>query len=602
MDNTIPNSPNPPELERAVQLHEIPTKRTKHRGAIMAVGVGGMGSGFVRQTSDYCADQDNLPFILVAINTDADDAARGKNIREFIIGKSLTNCIGAGTDPEVGKEAFKESKEELKAFLEERKNDSENPLQLVVVVAGLGGGTGTGATPGFVALCDELKIPCFPCLLLPLNSEGNASWDHAIQAINEIQQHVPSTALYDNNQAITSHPDLSSEAITKDIREKIGATVKGFLDISLDVLERNADINDILTRLGYKLLPELSYTPGGMAVVYNYKGYSRPVEQSTHSKQTQPASSDLLVSSNEEQSADSKHSPNNNYDLLDDMLNEFKSNYCIPQHPTTASAFTYQLKYNEASSVTEGTKNIWLSFMRYKILEPNGDFSCKPAQGLDESLPEGVYSMTCLLAQFSNKKSPADFAQASREHWQKKQKETFAEMKAEWDAIPGFDQVDNLQAEEEEPTAPTQPHAKSAKSTSSKSIKPGTVLTFPQGDRSTRVAPQTTMGNLANAAAATTPTVECSVVPPAQDTLFSALPPKPQPLPTDPDMTAAPSATMDSDPQSDLPNPPLSVAEMTKEILDAHLPPENQPPQTPTHHSGGWDDLLQENDRLNSEL
>lgn len=572
MDITTPIANPAPELQTAFQLKEVKTNLTKHRGAIMVVGIGGMGCGFVRGIFNKYTKCEESPLTLVALNTDADDTNKGLDFKPFLIGKTSTKGIGAGGDPELGQAAFTESCEEVKQFLEACKNDPQSPLQLVVVVAGVGGGTGTGATPGFVKLCDELKIPCFPSLLLPLLREGNSIWNHALKAIKEIEEHVPSTALYDNNLAITANPDIPFEKATESIREKMSATVKGFLDISLDVLNRNADINDILTRLGYVLGSEISYTAGGVAVVHHYQGKRKNQDQ-------------------KDKDANNDTKPVNTYDLLNDMLKEFNSNYCVPQYPVGAKSCSYQLKYNDKAPVLQRDQNEWMGFLQAKCLEPKGDYSIKPSQGFDNSIPEGTYSMTLLLAQFVGSQKPSDYANACKDMWRQAQEKNLQEKSATWPKYPSENRPQDTQ-----PTQPKLPTSQEAttdaqKSRTSKTIKPGTLLTFTPGGSSTKVSPQTTVGTLANAAASAAPKVECSVPLTTQNTLFSNLMP-----PTEQKAITQPNGHDDA--QTKDTKGAMSVVEVTEELLKNFQDDAEQPDTAPRQHSKGWDDLCKANERL----
>src|SRR6266498_445906 len=101
--------------------------------SIKIVGCGGGGSNTINRCSEACVQGAQL----CAVNTDAKHLLAGHAPKKILIGKRLTKGLGAGALPEVGEQAAKESEEEIRSFLQ--------GAHIVLVTAGMGGGTGTGA-------------------------------------------------------------------------------------------------------------------------------------------------------------------------------------------------------------------------------------------------------------------------------------------------------------------------------------------------------------------------------------------------------------------------------------------------------------------------
>ena len=113
---------------------------------IKVVGIGGGGGNAVNRM----IDNDVKGVVFVAVNTDAQDLKDSKADIRIQIGARLTRGLGAGADPEVGRNAAIESEEDLREHL--------MGTDLVFITAGLGGGTGTGAAPVIARIAKECDI------------------------------------------------------------------------------------------------------------------------------------------------------------------------------------------------------------------------------------------------------------------------------------------------------------------------------------------------------------------------------------------------------------------------------------------------------------
>jgi len=151
--------------------------KTRPEILITVVGIGGCGCNTVNTLHESnLADTVNL----LAVNTDLATLNYIDVENKILIGESLTNGYGAGADPAVGLKAAQESEEAIVNALK----DSD----VVVITAGFGGGTGTGARPLVAKVARDLGISCLAIVTLPFESEGKMRMDYALQGLGEIKE------------------------------------------------------------------------------------------------------------------------------------------------------------------------------------------------------------------------------------------------------------------------------------------------------------------------------------------------------------------------------------------------------------------------------
>ncbi len=146
---------------------------------IRVVGVGGAG-GNVLNSMIESQQINGVEFI--AVNTDAQDLSINKAFIKIPIGQELTNGLGAGASPEIGQKAAEESIEIIKTNLE--------GADMVFVTAGMGGGTGTGASPVIARIAKELGALTVGVCTKPFNFEGALRMRNAERGIEELRQEV----------------------------------------------------------------------------------------------------------------------------------------------------------------------------------------------------------------------------------------------------------------------------------------------------------------------------------------------------------------------------------------------------------------------------
>ena len=157
---------------------------------INVIGVGGAGGAAVNRM--ISADVKGIEFI--AVNTDAQALHHSDAKNKLHIGKETTRGLGAGADPEVGKKAAEESKEEIKKLLE--------GAEMVFVTFGAGGGTGSGAGPIVASIAKEMDILVVGIATKPFAFEGERRKRNAELAIQNLRQNVDTLITIPNDRLL----------------------------------------------------------------------------------------------------------------------------------------------------------------------------------------------------------------------------------------------------------------------------------------------------------------------------------------------------------------------------------------------------------------
>lgn len=155
---------------------------------IKVIGVGGGGGNAVAQMID--AKIDGVEFI--AANTDAQALRQFKGKTILQIGSSVTKGLGAGANPEVGRQAALEDRDHIVEML--------SGADMVFITAGMGGGTGTGATPVIAQAAKELGILTVAVVTKPFQFEARRRMTVAEKGIEELQAHVDSLITIPNTK------------------------------------------------------------------------------------------------------------------------------------------------------------------------------------------------------------------------------------------------------------------------------------------------------------------------------------------------------------------------------------------------------------------
>lgn len=167
----------------------IPDEWSQGKSIIKVIGVGGGGCNAVNEMLKQGIK--DVQFMIC--NTDI-QSLRISDVPEKIrLGTDLTRGLGAGCDPERGRKAATESIDDIKKAL-------QGNTEMVFITAGMGGGTGTGAAPVIARVAREMKKLTVGVVTLPFRDEGQEFLRRAIIGIKELQKHVDSLLIIDNQK------------------------------------------------------------------------------------------------------------------------------------------------------------------------------------------------------------------------------------------------------------------------------------------------------------------------------------------------------------------------------------------------------------------
>ena len=157
---------------------------------IKVIGVGGGGSNAVNRMIEHGVQ--GVEFI--AVNTDAQALNLSKAETKLQIGSKLTRGLGAGANPEIGKKAAEESKEQIE--------ESLKGADMVFVTAGMGGGTGTGAAPVIAEIAKEIGALTVGVVTKPFTFEGRKRLTQAINGISVFKEKVDTLIVIPNDRLL----------------------------------------------------------------------------------------------------------------------------------------------------------------------------------------------------------------------------------------------------------------------------------------------------------------------------------------------------------------------------------------------------------------
>ena len=216
------------EIDR--ELEEILKKQC---AKIKVVGIGGGGNNSLSRMREIGIKGGEL----IAINTDAQDLLYTNADKKILIGKELTQGMGAGSNPKIGEEAAKESSSEIKKKLENS--------DMVFITCGLGGGTGTGAAPIVAQLAKKQGALTIGVVTLPFTIEGQKRIENAMDGLERMEQSVDTLIVIPNDKLLELAPELPLHTAFKISDEILTNAVKGTTELVTTSGLVNLDFADI---------------------------------------------------------------------------------------------------------------------------------------------------------------------------------------------------------------------------------------------------------------------------------------------------------------------------------------------------------------------
>ncbi len=225
---------------------------------VKVVGVGGAGGNAVNRMIEVGLS--GVDFI--AVNTDAQDLESSKAAHKVLIGSRLTRGLGAGADPEIGRKAIEEDRELVARSLV--------GANMVFIIAGMGGGTGTGAAPLVAQIAKEQGALTVAVVTEPYHFEGKKRMNRALMGIEKLKNSADTLIVITNEELLSkASPDtkltqafeLSDEEIAKIVSKAVATlitdianlmTVPGLINLDFaDVKAVMAQRGDALFGLGH---------------------------------------------------------------------------------------------------------------------------------------------------------------------------------------------------------------------------------------------------------------------------------------------------------------------------------------------------------------
>lgn len=209
---------------------------THHKSIIKVIGVGGGGSNAV----NHMYNQGITGVEFIVCNTDSQALNTSPIPNKLQIGVNLTEGLGAGANPEQGKNAALENKEEIRNMLSE-------DTRMVFVTAGMGGGTGTGAAPVIAQVAKELGILTVGIVTVPFKFEGKKKMRQAMEGVDSLKANCDTVLMILNDKLTEAFGSLSVNQAFAQADNVLTTAAKGIAEIITVPGYVNVDFEDVKT-------------------------------------------------------------------------------------------------------------------------------------------------------------------------------------------------------------------------------------------------------------------------------------------------------------------------------------------------------------------
>jgi len=212
---------------------ELEEMLKKQSARVKVVGIGGAGGNTLSRMREVGIKGGEI----IAINTDAQDLLYTNADQKILIGKEISQGLGAGSNPRIGAEAAKESAQEIKKKLENS--------DMVFITCGLGGGTGTGAAPVVAEIAKKLGALTIGVVTLPFTVEGKKRIENAMEGLERLEGLVDTLIVIPNDKLLELAPDLPLTTAFKVADEILTNSVKGITELVTKSGLVNLDFADV---------------------------------------------------------------------------------------------------------------------------------------------------------------------------------------------------------------------------------------------------------------------------------------------------------------------------------------------------------------------
>lgn len=205
----------------------------KVKARIVIIGVGGAGSNTITRLNAIGVDSVET----VAANTDAQHLLITVADKKFLLGKELCGGNGSGGDPHIGEEAAKESADELEQYL--------RGTDILFIMAGLGGGTGTGASPIIAEIGKKVGAVVVSIVTLPFSAEGNRRREIAMKGLANLAKSSDTIVVVNNDRIMGIAKELPLQQAFFISDEIVARAVKGIVELVMKPGLINVDLADL---------------------------------------------------------------------------------------------------------------------------------------------------------------------------------------------------------------------------------------------------------------------------------------------------------------------------------------------------------------------
>ena len=212
---------------------EIPKNQSS---IIKVIGVGGGGGNAVNYMHSLGIDEVDF----VVCNTDSQALALSPVANKIQLGPHLTQGLGAGANPEIGKQASEESIEDITKILKVN-------TRMAFITAGMGGGTGTGGAPVVAKICRDLGILTVGIVTTPFTYEGRKRMKQAQDGIDRMREHVDTVLIISNDKLRQQFGNLPFTQAFAKADDILATAAKCITDVITSTGQINVDFADVCT-------------------------------------------------------------------------------------------------------------------------------------------------------------------------------------------------------------------------------------------------------------------------------------------------------------------------------------------------------------------
>lgn len=207
-----------------------------HSSIIKVIGVGGGGGNAVNYM--FSIGIEGVDFVVC--NTDSQALALSPIPNKIQLGPHLTQGLGAGANPEIGKQASEESLEDISKILKVN-------TRMVFITAGMGGGTGTGGAPVVAKICRDLGILTVGIVTLPFTYEGRRRMKQAQEGIARMREHVDTILIISNDKLRQQFGNLAFTKAFAKADDVLATAARCITDVITSTGQINVDFADVCT-------------------------------------------------------------------------------------------------------------------------------------------------------------------------------------------------------------------------------------------------------------------------------------------------------------------------------------------------------------------